>query len=141
MLLPPVCLPFEMLEGRSHALGDTCSGCPIRSRFNVFQNAELAGWEDTPLTEVVKLAERKPAEVAMPTASVHAAACFTACHSNQTARSSRVSSRTGMGHVLLCFQCLVQDLAHGVSINLIVEQIGLRRMGPRSCEHQLEMRL
>lgn len=38
------------------------------------QNPELAGWEDSLLIEIVKLAKRKPAEAARPTALVHAAA-------------------------------------------------------------------
>lgn len=71
MLLPPVDLPLKCL---SDAFGDTCSGCPIRTRFYVSRNPELTGWEDLLLIEIAKLANRKPAEAARPTALVCAAA-------------------------------------------------------------------
>ena len=63
-----------MFETGSDAFGDTRSGCLIRQRLYASQNSQLAGWEDVLLIDVVKLAERKPAEAASPAALALAAA-------------------------------------------------------------------
>lgn len=115
---PPSCWPpFQMFESKRDALGDIGSGCPIRSSFWVSQNAELAGWEDTFLTEGVKRPAPLPQHVQphdpQPTGATG------------VVRSSRVSSGgAGVHHIPLCSLCLVQDLAHSVPTTLDCEVNG-----------------
>lgn len=93
---PTSCLsPCEMLEGRSDAFGNTCSG--IRPRFYMSQNPELPVWDDVLLTEIAKPADRKPAEAAGATTLTCAAFPANPSWRPGVARSPCVPPRAGAG--------------------------------------------